>query len=73
MIGKNYLSKTEIKQLERLVTNFFDYIEGIIERCTTFTMEAFSESINKFLSFNEYRILEGYGKVTRKKVEQKYR
>ncbi|WP_127471126.1 virulence RhuM family protein [Thiomicrorhabdus aquaedulcis] len=71
MIGKNYLSETEIKQLERLVTSFFDYVEGIIERRTTFTMEAFAESVNKFLSFNEYRILEGYGKVSRKQAEQK--
>lgn len=71
MIGKNYLSETEIKQLERLVTSFFDYIEGIIERRTTFTMEAFAESVNKFLSFNEYQILEGYGKISRKQAEQK--
>lgn len=71
MIGKNYLSETEIKQLERLVTSFFDYIEGIIERRTTFTMDAFAESVNKFLSFNEYQILEGYGNVSRKQAKQK--
>ncbi|MEY1032813.1 RhuM family protein, partial [Providencia stuartii] len=46
-------------------------IEGIIERRNTFTMEAFAESVNKFLAFNEYQVLEGYGSVSRKVAEQK--
>jgi hypothetical protein len=71
IIGKNYLSETEIKQLERAVSGFFDYIEGIIERRTSFTMETFAESVNKFLAFNEYKILEGFGTVSRKQAEQK--
>lgn len=70
-IAKNYLSEDEIKKLERAVSAFFDYIEGIIERRSTFTMESFAESVNKFLSFNEYRILEGHGTVSRKQAEQK--
>ena len=70
-VGKNYLLETEIKQLERAVSAFFDYIEGIIERRNTFTMEGFAESVNKFLEFNEYQILEGFGKVSRKQAEQK--
>lgn len=70
-VAKNYLSEDEIKQLERAVAAFFDYIEGIIERRNTFTMEGFAESVNKFLAFNEYQILEGYGKVSRKLAEQK--
>ena len=71
VVAKNYLSETEIKQLERAVSAFFDYIEGIIERRNSFTMEGFAESVNKFLAFNEYRILEGYGNVSRKQAEQK--
>ena len=71
VIGKNYLSEKEIKQLERTVTGFFDYIEGIIERRNTLNMESFAESVNKFLAFNEYHILEGYGQVSRKQAEQK--
>ncbi len=73
MIAKNYLSENDIKKLERAVSAFFDYIEGIIERRNTFTMESFTESVNKFLAFNEYQILEGYGKVSRKLAEQKAR
>lgn len=70
-IGKNYLKEDEIKKLERSITSFFDYIEGIIERRNSFTMESFAKSVNKFLEFNEYKILEGYGKVSRKQAEQK--
>ena len=71
LVAKNYLSEAEIKKLERAVSAFFDYIEGIIERRNTFTMESFAESVDKFLSFNEYRILEGYGSVSRKQAELK--
>lgn len=70
-IGKNYLHEQEIKTLERTVSAFFDYIEGIIERRNTFTMENFAESVNKFLEFNEYKVLEGYGKISRKQAEEK--
>jgi len=71
LVAKNYLSEEEIRKLERTVSAFFDYIEGIIERRNTFTMESFAESVNKFLSFNEYQILEGYGSVSRKQAESK--
>ena len=70
-VGKNYLQEDEIKKLERAVTAFFDYIERIIENRTTFTMESFAESVNRFLEFNEYRILEGYGSISREKAEEK--
>ncbi len=70
-IAKNYLSEDDIKKLERAVAAFFDYIEGIIERRTSFTMESFADSVNKFLAFNEYQILEGYGTVKRKQAEEK--
>jgi len=69
-VAKNYLKEDEIKKLERAVAAFFDYIEGIIERRNIFTMESFAESVNKFLTFNEYKILEGYGTVSRQQAEQ---
>ncbi len=70
-IGKNYLSEEEIKRLERTVSGFFDYIESVVERRNTLTMESFSESVNKFLEFNEYKVLEGYGSISRKQAEEK--
>ena len=70
-VAKNYLSEADIKRLERAVSAFFDYIEGIIERRNTFTMESFADSVNRFLDFNEYQVLEGYGKVSRQQAQQK--
>jgi hypothetical protein len=71
LVAKNYLSESDIKKLERAVAAFFDYIERIIEQRTTFTMAGFAESVDKFLAFNEYRILEGYGSVSREQAELK--
>ncbi|WP_415717296.1 virulence RhuM family protein [Maridesulfovibrio sp.] len=71
VIGKNYLNEKEIKRLERAVSAFFDYIENIIENRSSFTMESFADSVNRFLEFNEYRVLEGYGSVSRKQAEAK--
>ena len=65
--GKDYFRDL----LERTVSSFFDYIERIIGRRSTFTMEAFSNSVNKFLEFNEYQVLEGYGKISHQQAEQK--
>jgi len=69
--GKNFLSEDEIKRLERTVSAFFDYIERIIENRNAFTMEAFAQSVDRFLSFNEYRVLEGYGTVSRQQAEER--
>lgn len=71
IVAKNYLKETEIKQLERTVTGYFDYIEGLIERENTFTMKGLAESVNKFLSFNEYKVLETKGTISRINAEKK--
>ncbi len=70
-IAKNYLTETEIKSLERTISSYFDYIERIIENRNAFTMEQFAESVNKFLEFNEYKVLEGNGRISAKQAEHK--
>ena len=70
-IAKNYLREKEIKQLERAVTSYFDYIENLIERENTFTMEALATSVDKFLNFNEFKILEGKGIISHTKAIEK--
>lgn len=70
-VAKNYLREEDIKKLERTVTGFFDYIEGIIERKETFTMKEFAESVDKFLTFNEYKILDGKGKISKADADAK--
>jgi hypothetical protein len=71
IVAKNYLSEKEIAQLERTVTSYFDYIEGLIERENTFTMVKLAESVDKFLTFNEYKILQGKGKISKLQADKK--
>ena len=71
MVAKNYLQEQEIKRLERAVTGYFDYIEDLVERENTFTMEEFAASVNEFLSFRKYQILTDRGKVSRIQAERK--
>ena len=75
-IAKNYLQEKEIRQLERAVTGYFDYIEDLIERENTFNMEQFSASVNEFLAFRRYQILPDKGKISaaqaKKKAEDEY-
>lgn len=70
-IAKNYLQEKEIRQLERAVTGFFDYIEDLIERENTFNMAQFSASINEFLTFRKYQILPDKGKISAAQAKQK--
>ena len=70
-IAKNYLSEKQIRQLERTVSGYFDYIEDLIERENTFTMEQFAASINEFLSFRRYDILPDKGKISARQAKQK--
>ena len=75
-IAKNYLQEKEIRQLERTVAGYFDYIEDLIERENTFKMEQFAASINEFLTFRRYQILPDKGKISaaqaKKKAEEEY-
>lgn len=71
LVAKNYLQEKEISQLERTVTGYFDYIESLIERENTFTMEQLAESVNKFLTFNEYKILQGKGRISKLQADKK--
>ena len=71
VIAKNYLEEKQIRQLERAVTGYFDYIEDLIERENTFTMEEFVSSVNEFLAFRRYDILRDKGKISGKMAKEK--
>ena len=70
-IAKNYLQEKEIRQLERTVAGYFDYIEDLIERENTFNMEQFAASVNEFLTFRRYQILPDRGKISAAQAKQK--
>lgn len=70
-VAKNYLNDKQIRQLERTVSGYFDYIEDLIERENTFTMKEFASSVNEFLSFRRYEILNDKGKISHSQAKQK--
>ena len=70
-VANNYLTEQQIRQLERGVSAYFDYIEGLIERENTFTMQEFAESVNAFLSFNRYEILKDKGHISQTEAREK--
>lgn len=70
-IAKNYLTEKEIRSLERTVTSYFDYIEGQIERGNVFNMEQFAASVNRFLTFNDYKILSNKGSISAAQAKDK--
>ena len=75
-VAKNYLSEQQIRQLERVVTAYFDYIEMQIERQNAFNMQQFAASVDKFLSFTDYKILPDKGSISdlqaKSKAEAEY-
>lgn len=70
-VAKNYLDENQIRRLERAITGFFDYIEDLIENEATFTMEDFAKSVNEFLNFRRFKILEGKGCISKKDADKK--
>jgi hypothetical protein len=70
-VAKNYLEENEIRKLERTISGFFDYIENVIENRVQMTMQGMAESVDKFLTFNEYRILHGKGSISKAAADKK--
>ena len=70
-IAKNYLQEDEIKKLERTIGAYFDYIERIIENRQELSMEDVSTSVNKFLEFNEFKILNEKGRISHIQAKEK--
>lgn len=70
-IAKNYLQPEEIKKLERTISSYFDYIENQIEQKKEFTMASLANSVNKFLEFNDFGVLDGKGKISHQQAKNK--
>ena len=64
VVAKNYLTKKELKSLDRIVTMYLDYAEDQAERNIPMTMEDWADKLNAFLRFNDREILDHPGKVT---------
>ena len=64
VIAKNYLSKDEIEDLERIVNAFLELAEGRAKRHIPMTMEDWSNRIDKYLLSDDRDILEDAGKIS---------
>lgn len=71
IVAKNYLDEKQIRRLERAVSGYFDYVEDLIEDEHIFTMKDFADSINAFLSFRRFDILETKGRISKKAADKK--
>lgn len=72
-VAKNYLDEQQIRKLERNVSGYFDYVEDLIEDEHVFTMEDFAKSIDDFLNFRKYNILQGNGSISKAIADAKAR
>lgn len=70
-VAKNYLPEKDIRRLERTVTSYFDYIENQIEMQNSFTMDQFAASVNKFLTFNDFKTLPNKGHISAAQAKEK--
>ncbi|WP_449459612.1 virulence RhuM family protein [Streptococcus suis] len=71
LVAKNYLNEKEIRSLERSISGYFDYLERQIEQGKTQTMQYLADSIDRFLAFQDYELLEGQGQITSQTAKDK--
>ena len=64
VIAKNYLSETEIGQLERMVSAYLDLAEMQAMRHIPMTMEDWEERLNGFLTLWDHDVLKDNGKIS---------
>lgn len=69
-IAKNYLSRDELEDLNRIVTMFLDHAEDMARQKTPMYMSDWMVSLNEFLTFRRRNILQGHGKITNTKMER---
>ena len=70
-VAKNYLDEKEIRRLERSVAGFFDYVEDLLEDEVLLSMKDFAVSIDEFLKFRRFKILDHKGKVSMSQATEK--
>ncbi|WP_391571689.1 RhuM family protein [Cohnella sp.] len=71
VVAKNYLTAKEIRSLERNVSAYFDYVERLLEDEVLLGMQDFATSIDEFLKFNRYEILDGNGRIAQSAAKEK--
>lgn len=63
-VAKNYLSESELMQLNRMVTAYIDFAENMAIRKIPLTMADWEVRLNSFIQMFEYGLLHDAGKVS---------
>ena len=66
IVAKNYLTESELKQLERIVSAYLDLAEARAERHIPMTMEDWSHRLDLFLTLDDREVLKDAGKISHK-------
>ncbi len=64
IIAKNYLSESELGQLERMVSAYLDFGESMALRHIPMTMADWEKRLNTFIEMFDYGLLKDAGKIT---------
>lgn len=70
IIAKNYLSKDELDNLNRLVNVFLESAELRVRDNKVLTMDFWKENVDSLLTFQGKDILKGNGSISNEKMEQ---
>lgn len=63
-VAKNYLTRSELKDLNQFVSMYLDYAERQARRHIPMTMEDWAKKLDVFLQFNEEEVLHDKGRVS---------
>ena len=63
-VAKNYLSETELSQLNRMVISYLDFAENMALRKIPLTMQDWETRLTGFIEMFEYGLLKDAGKVS---------
>ena len=64
VVAKNYLSESEIGQLNRMVSAYLDFAEDMASRRIPLTMQDWETRLNRFIEMFEYGLLSDSGKIS---------
>ncbi|MCK9170468.1 MAG: virulence RhuM family protein [Treponema sp.] len=68
--AKNYLTKDELEDLNRIVSMYLDYAEDQAKRHIPMHMKDWETKLNGFLEFNGRSVLTGSGQISRVRAKQ---
>jgi len=69
-IAKNYLKENEIDELNRIVVMWLDFAEDQAKRRKQIFMKDWEQKLDEFLRFNDRRVLDNAGKISKQSAEE---